>query len=415
MTAFFIVELAILIPVGFFLGYLAFLTVLAMFRKEIKAFPVSTQRSFAIVVPAHNEALIIEATLSNLLAIDYPKDRFEVIVVADNCDDQTSTIAAECGATVLVRSNPDLRGKGYALRWCFDLLAERKSQPDGLVVIDADSTVAKNFLTVMNHYMANGSKAIQCSDLAERNNGGWSSEMIRMSFLLYNHVRPLGRSVIGCSSGLKGNGMCFEMSVLREIPWDSFSLNEDLEYGLELLLNGIAVRFAPEAKLLAKMPQSVANAQSQRERWEAGRYPLLRKYGSKLLLNSIGRGSFRLFDGFVELVTPSLVVMLVVAGGMCAASLALAAAGVEMMWMMFFLWIAVFALGICHVIVGLLVAGADGSTFLSLLHVPRYFAWKLGVYLKVAQTGQSKEWVRTTREKTDIDPPRVVMKKNGKY
>ena len=136
--------------------------------------------------------------------------------------------------------------------------------------------------------------------------------MTRLSFLLYNFVRPLGRAVLGCSAGLKGNGMCFTAELLTEFPWSSFSLNEDVEYGLELLLKGVTVQFAPEAKLFAKMPHNVENARSQRVRWEAGRFPVIWKYSLKLLTAAFSRHSFKLFDAFVELMTPSLVNMLAV-------------------------------------------------------------------------------------------------------
>lgn len=145
------IQAVLLFIIGFFVLYLAMLTVLALTQKEKTSFPASRTRKFAVVVPAHNEALVIESTLKSLLSLDYPEDRFEIVVVADNCNDETAALAAVPGVTVYERNDPHLCGKGYALRWCFDRLLNQQRGYEAVVVIDADSTVSNNFLTIINH------------------------------------------------------------------------------------------------------------------------------------------------------------------------------------------------------------------------------------------------------------------------
>jgi len=249
-----------------------------------------------------------------------------------------------------------------------------------------------------------GARVIQSSDLADSGSRGWSAEMIRLSFLLYNFVRPLGRSAIGCSAGLKGNGMCFAREVLESVPWASFSLNEDLEYGLELLLRDFSVRFAPEAKALAKMPQDAHNAQSQRVRWETGRFPVIRKFSGRLFAAALEKRSYRLFDAFVELVTPSLVNIVLLASGMFALNVMLALLNVGYATLFAVFWFAVLGIGFLHISLGSFVAKAEASTLLSLLHLPRYMLWKLRLYLGWRPAGkQSNQWIRTTRERNTGD------------
>ena len=394
-----IIQALLLIPIGFFIFYLAALTMLALRRKEKQSFPSNRTRRFAVVVPAHDEALVIETTLKSLRGLDYPREQFDVVVVADNCNDETAALALESGAVVYERTEPQLRGKGYALRWCFDRLLNHRPGYDAFIVIDADSVVSKNFLAVMNHYLESGARVIQCADFADAGSQSWIAEVIGLSFLLYNFVRPLGRSVIGCSAGLRGNGMCFASEVLTEVPWSSFSLNEDLEYGLELLLKGVSVRFAPEAQVFAKMPQNEGNARSQRVRWEAGRFPIMRRYGLKLVGAAFSSRSFKLFDAFVDLMTPSLVNMLAIASGMFALNLLMVFVGGQSAIAFMILWMGVLALGVIHVTVGIVAAKAKVSTLLSLLHVPRYFLWKLKLYIGLGRSGtDSGGWIRTTRE-----------------
>src|SRR5699024_3443486 len=138
----------------------------------------------------------------------------------------------------------------------------------------------------------------------------WTSEIIRTGFTLYNYVRPLARRGLGFSAGLRGNGMCFSVKVLKEVPWNAYSLTEDLEYGIKLMLNNIDVVFAPEAIGFSIVPEKANNAESQRERWEIGRFPVLRKYAGTLLQAAYRKRSVKTFDMLVDLVTPPLVNMM---------------------------------------------------------------------------------------------------------
>ena len=272
-------ELLVLVPIAFLLLYLVTLSVLALSaRKELKG-SAARLRRFAVVVPAHNEETAIERTLHSLMDLDYPRDLFSVIVIADNCTDRTAEIAGGLGAEVLVREDPTQRGKGYALRWAFDRLLAPELRYDGVVVIDADTAASRDFLSVMNRFLERGAVSIQSCDIVKPQPDAWSSEVTRLGFALYNHVRPLGRSVIGCSAGVRGNDMCFAAETLKRYPWGAFSITEDLEYGLHLLLHGVVTAFAPEAKVYATMPRDADNARSQRGRWEGGRLPVLKKLG----------------------------------------------------------------------------------------------------------------------------------------
>ena len=258
-------QLFLLIPVGFFLLYVAVLTILALRAKRNSIFEGGRQRNFAIIIPAHNEELAIKRTLQSAFALEYPRNKFTVIVVADNCTDRTMSIAQSEGAKVYERIDNNLRGKGYALRWIFDKIV-LENVYESVVVVDADSTMSRNFLAVMNFYLNRGAVSLQSTDIVETGPASWSVSMIRISFLLYNFVRPLGRRVLGLPVGLRGNGMCLAIDTLKDVPWSAYSLAEDVDYGLQLLLNNKPTYFAPEAIIYATMPQKIENAQSQRAR-----------------------------------------------------------------------------------------------------------------------------------------------------
>ena len=100
----------------------------------------------AILIPAHNEALVIARTLQQLLSQLRPDD--QLIVIADNCTDTTAQIVVALGATVLEREDSVNRGKGYALDFGIQYLASHPSEvpPEVVVVVDADCWVESGSL-----------------------------------------------------------------------------------------------------------------------------------------------------------------------------------------------------------------------------------------------------------------------------
>lgn len=378
-------------------GYQFFLSLVAIFAKKKTEFSSETNRRFAIIVPAHNEEKIISKTIYSLSGLIYPKKNYDVFVVADNCTDQTAEISGTLGATVLERTNPDQRGKGYALRWAFDKVLAHENKYDAVIVVDADSLVSGNFLEVMNHYLEQGSRVIQSSDMVLPEPGNWSVEATRIGFLLYNYVKPLGRKVLGLNMGLRGNGMCFSADVLREVPWQAWSLTEDVEYGMVLLLKGLRIDFAPEAEVLAQMPIEAANAETQRSRWEIGRFQIIRSYMPRFLYKAISKRSPAYFDVFVELLTPPFVNMMFM--------IAMIFVTGSVLWLFSFLpaihlmmWGGLLLTGFSYLFIGLYVGGADKALYKSLLRLPFYIFWKLKVYVLALKKGKEVKWIRTERD-----------------
>lgn len=394
-------DMVLLAVMGLFMAYLAFLSILALFSRLKKDFPSSRRRLFAVVIPAHNEELVIAKPLRTLFESDYPRELFDVIVVADNCTDRTATVARTSGAMVFEREDASLRGKGYALSWCFERLLSSPKVYEAYVVVDADCEVTRNALAVFNHYLDGGAQSMQCADVVAPHPGAWNSEIVRLAFTLYNIVRPRGRAVIGCSAGLRGNGMCFAAGTLRQVPWKAYSLTEDLEYGLMLLLEGIPVVFAPEAAVVNTMPLEPRQSRTQRARWEAGRFPVVKHYAPTLLRGAVRRWSFRLLDAFVDLVMPPFVNMFLVVTGVAVIHIAALLLGGGDLLLSPWLWIIVFVLGMVHVFAGLVAVKADRSLYKVLLYVPRYAVWKIMLYALMIVKGGPQGWVRTARKYQD--------------
>src|SRR5947209_11221952 len=144
-----IVLILVQLPLAFMVLYLDVLSVAALFwRQTVQVTPL--RRRFAILVPAHNEEILLPRLLQSLTDLTYPRHLFEIYVVADNCSDRTGELAHAGGAHVYHRTDESEIGKGYALRWLLAELERDNLQHDAFVVVDAESVVSSNFRVVFN-------------------------------------------------------------------------------------------------------------------------------------------------------------------------------------------------------------------------------------------------------------------------
>jgi len=370
-------------------AYLLALSIAAIARTGVPP-PGGRTRRFAVLIPAHDEERVIERLLAALDAQTYPRDRFTAFVVADNCTDRTAAVARARGATVHERVDPVLRAKGHALRWLLERV--RAVGPwDAYVVFDADSIASRDFLERMDARLATGSRAIQ-AHYAVLNAAASPVAALREAALASLHyLRPLGRSALGLSCGLKGNGMCFDAATLDRIGWSRTGLAEDVELHLAFVRAGVRVDFAPEAVVRADMPETLDGARSQNLRWEAGRLSAARSDVLPLLGRGLARRDAVLVDAAVEQLIPPLSVAIAVSGATTVGAVLVGApiaAG-----------LAAFATaGIAlHVVAGLLTVRAPARTYLALLRAPTYIAWKVALYVKAAAAPAALPWVRTDR------------------
>jgi GT2 family glycosyltransferase len=361
------------------------------------ALPVAAPRArtlrFDVVVPAHDEEASIAATVESLLAVDWPRELFRVLVVADNCSDATAERAAAAGAEVLVRKDLELRGKGYALKHAFAHSLAGKA--DAVVVVDADTTVTANLLSAFAARLEAGARAAQ-ADYAVRNpDDSWRTRLMAIAFAMFHELRSRGRERLAVSCGLRGNGMCFSRALLVEIPHEAFSLVEDVEYGLRIGEAGHRVHYAGEAHVYGLMVSGEKASRSQRRRWEGGRVMLARQHAPRLIRAALGRGDRVAADLAADLLVPPLsIVAASVAVGLCA-SLALAALGGPRAATAPFALCALFLL--TYVGRGWQLSRTGLRGLADLAAAPVYVIWKIAVML-TRPARKDPEWVRTTRE-----------------
>ncbi len=338
-----------------------------------------------VVIPAHNEESNLARTLASLHASE-PRP-LEVLVVADNCTDDTAGVAARMGATVLVRNDAGHRGKPYALDFALAELRTRAQPPTAVVFVDADTEVAADCLGWLQRRLDAGAQAVQAYYQASPGPSELS-RLRRLALALVHWARPLGAARLGLGATLKGNGMAFRWDVIAD-GVGGYGVTEDAAMTLDLADRGIAVEFEPHALVTGLMASDYASARTQDERWEGGRAGLLTR-SLAVALRSAARGRLDLTGAALEVAAPPLSI----AGGLAVANLGLAlmtrSAAVPLAAY------AVTAVG-GYVVVGLAAARTSRRDLRALVGLPAFLLHKAGVYARLASRGAPRQWERTER------------------
>lgn len=381
-----------------FLGYISFsiaytylLAVAYFFIREKKRNKSVPQKAFCILIPAHNEELLLGRLIDSLKHLDYPSTKYKVVVVADNCDDRTSEIALSQEIKCIVRTNPDLRGKGFAINWAMEQL--HLDDFNAVVIIDADNIVDSSLLRELDYSLTQGARVIQCNNDLANPEESWFTRIIHVARVIDNTLVHYAKQKLGLSSFLMGNGMCFSTEILRRFPWECHSLSEDYEYYSSLIKNDIFIDFNHRAKVFHQESASLDQASSQRMRWSSGKFNVIRRYGFSLLLDGLKNVSFRKAEASFALLLPHPSMLINLSA--LALLICYFLKGLCLYWA-----ISLILLQILYFVVGLYLAKASSKTVLSILYAPIYLAWK-GVIDIVCLVGLGKkEWKRTTR--TDL-------------
>ena len=222
----------------FFTIYYFTLSFFGLFGKKKETKIYDEVKTFALIVCAHNEERVIGQLVENLKLLNYDHKLYDIYVVADNCQDQTATVAAQAGALVQERFSDSGKGKGFALEWMFHRLFAMEKKYDAVCIFDADNLVHPNFLKEMNSRLCHGEKIIQGYLDTKNPEDSWVSAMFAISFWITNHIWHLAKYNIGLSCVLGGTGMCIDTEVLKRHGWGATCLTEDEEFTMKALMEG---------------------------------------------------------------------------------------------------------------------------------------------------------------------------------
>ena len=346
----------------------------------------------AVLMPAHNEAAGIVSAIEAVNAQLQAGDR--LLVVADNCSDDTARVAAAAGAQVAQRSDTTRRGKGYALD--FGVRQLEADPPEVVVVVDADCIVHSGALERLARACMAQQRPTQALYLMLSPPGaGLKTRIAEFAWAVKNHARALGNQRLGLPCQLMGSGMAFTWAQIQAAPLASGHIVEDLQLGLDLAACGTAPFFCPQALVTSTFPVSEEGLTAQRTRWEHGYLDVILTHGPRLLRQALASARIGPVFSALDLCVPPLASMVLIQWGALALSgISLATSHRAVPFGLSLLAIAVTALALA---LGWWRFGRAVVSLKDLLGVPAYMIGKIPMYLRALRRRQV-EWVRTRRD-----------------
>jgi len=346
----------------------------------------------AVLVPAHNEKAVISSTLCSITSQLRKEDR--LLVVADNCTDNTANLAREAGAFVIEREDKDKRGKGYALDFGLQFLAN-DTPPEIVIIIDADCQLSAGCLDILARQVEIEGRPVQALYLMNApENKSITQTIAEFAWVVKNQVRPLGLKRLGLGCQLMGTGMAFPWELIRQADLAHGNMVEDMKLGVDLAIQGFSPSFCPKAIVTSDFPVSSEITDEQRKRWEHGHLSTIISETPRLLKTALKLRDYSLLSMALDLSIPPLSVLGLVLIGMFSLSIALAFFTGNMI--PFTLMTSLIGMFTFAVFSAWYSFGRKIVAFKTLCGVPFYILRKIPLYLSFLVKRQ-QEWVKTER------------------
>lgn len=260
--------------------------------------PVAVPKTrFAILIAARNEENVIGALIKSLIEQNYPKELFDIIVIPNNCTDNTELVARNAGAKIL-NCTAAVKTKGEVLHFAFD---ELMGKYDAYCIFDADNIVDADFLARMNDVVCAGGRVAKSRQCALNPYDNWVSGCYDLHFQSINLLYSRGRAPFPLSAKLVGTGFMVTDELMKELGgWNTVTLTEDLEFAAQCAEIGVQIHYVPEALTYDEEPVSLKTSLRQRRRWSAGIQSVANRYAGRLIFK---RPSWLRWDLAIHLIT----------------------------------------------------------------------------------------------------------------
>ena len=305
-----ILKQALMYIVVAFWCYQMVVSLCALVKLKDKPYLTNKKHKFMAIIPAHNEEMVVGNLIESLKQQNYPKELYDIYVIADNCTDSTAKVAKEAGAIVYERFDPDHKTKGYALQWFLKQKIEENADYDAFFVFDADNIVDKNFIVNMNKKLCQGEDVVQGYRDIKNPTDNWITAGYALFYWTMHRLYHLARYNIGLSPLLNGTGFMVRFDVVKPNGWETETLTEDIEFSLKRIIQGKKLGWATDAIVYDEQPTSFKQSWSQRSRWTVGHMQCIKRYTVELFNSVRKHKTLMNFDGFLYIVgtTPMLVI-----------------------------------------------------------------------------------------------------------
>lgn len=295
--------------------YQLIISACALIQFKEKPIIKDKKHKFMMILPAHNEESVIGNLVDSLQHLDYPKDLYDIYVIADNCTDNTAQIAKDMGAIVLERFDEKKKTKGFALQWFLNQKIKENADYDAFCVFDADNVVDKNFLNAMNKKLCQGEEIVQGYRDIKNPADSWISAGYALFYWTMNRFYHLARYNLGLSPLINGTGFMVDFNLIKPTGWDTITLTEDIEFSLKNIAKGRKLGWATDAIVYDEQPTEFKQSWSQRSRWTVGHLQCMKYYTKDLADGVVEYRTLMNFDGLLYLMgIPMMIVTMLLLG-----------------------------------------------------------------------------------------------------
>lgn len=302
MIYLYVLQQALIWIITIFWLYQLIISVCSLINLKDKPIIEEKNNRFMAIIPAHNEQAVVANLIQSLKNQDYPKELYDIYVIADNCTDATATVAKEAGAIVYKRFDPEHKTKGYALKWFLDQKIKEDAPYDAFCVFDADNIVDVNFLKNMNKKLCQGETVVQGYRDIKNPTDSWITAGYAIFYWMMNRFYHLARYNIGLSPLINGTGFMVKFDVVKPDGWITETLTEDIEFSLKRIISGNKLGWAKDAIVYDEQPVGFKQSWSQRSRWTVGHIQCMNIYTKQLALAIKEHKTLMNFDGFLYIV-----------------------------------------------------------------------------------------------------------------
>ena len=314
MIYLYVIQQALVWTITIFWLYQLLISLCSLVKLKDKPMIEEKENKFMAIIPAHNEETVVGNLIESLKNQDYPKDKYDIYVIADNCTDTTKTVAENAGAIVYERRSPmEERTKGHALQWFLKKKIAENADYDALCVFDADNLVDKNFLKNMNKKLCQGEEVVQGYRDIKNPTDSWVSAGYAIFYWMMNRFYHLARYNLGLSPLLNGTGFMVKFDVIKPNGWETQTLTEDIEFSLQRIIAGKRLGWATDAIVYDEEPIGFKQSWSQRSRWTVGHIQCMGIYTKQLARAVKEKKTMMNFDGLLYIVgsIPMFIITLV--------------------------------------------------------------------------------------------------------
>lgn len=284
----------------FFLCYFYQIVFLfAAYLKQNKVMPDADPHRIAVLIAARNEEKVIGNLIDTLNKQDYPREYFDIFLVADNCTDNTADVARSLGVTVYERHDTEHIGKGYVLDLMLKNIWRERGEDayDAFLVFDADNIVERNYLTEINKTFSQGFDVVSSYRNSTNYGDGWRAAGTGMWFLREARVLNNARMKVGMNTFIAGTGFLFSNRLAHEQGgWPYHTLTEDFEFTVNNAIRGTKTGYCETARFFDWQSSGMSQSWRQKLRWTKGGFQVMAKYRKELFLGLFSRKIFSCFD-----------------------------------------------------------------------------------------------------------------------